>query len=106
MYAEILLAVIGAVGAYLSYMAKKHAKEANRAVNSNKDPHAKRLYDIVLSMDERTGRLENWMIKHKGETVERDIKLDDIEARLTAKIIEYGCPVKLGEDPLCGDKDD
>jgi len=114
---EIILACIGVLGAFLGYLAQKHAKEANKAVNGNKNPSAIRLYDMVLGMDERAERLESWMLRHKGESAERnediaeqgisiiDIKNDIVKLGqdVTRKIEEYGCPVRLGVSltPLC-----
>lgn len=98
---EIILAILGVVGAVLAYQAQKHAKEANKAVNGNKDPKAARIYDLVLSIDSRTDRLENWMVHHKTESNERDDRIE----QLGRKIEEYGCPVRLNQrkTPLCTD---
>jgi hypothetical protein len=104
-FGEILLAVLGIIGACLAYQAQKHAREANKAVNGNKDKSATRLYDLVVGIDTRTDRLETWMSHHKIESNERDDRLDRLDRDIIAKIEEYGCPVRLQQrkTPLCQD---
>ena len=115
---EILLTLIGALGAAFGYIAQKHAKETNAAVNGNKNPDAVRLYDLVIKIDDRADRFESWMVKHKGESYNRDdsilenhrnllnIKgqIERIGVGIESKIAEYGCPIRLGYTlkPLCG----
>jgi hypothetical protein len=81
-YAEIILAVIGLVGAGLGYLAQKHAKEANKAVNGNKEPDAIRLYDLVISLDNRMGHFDTWTLEHRAETLTTRQRLDIIEDKI------------------------
>lgn len=104
---EIVISILAIFGAAFGYLAQKHAKEANKAVNGNKDPKAARIYDLVVSIDTRTDRLENWMNHHKTESNVRDDRIDQLDKDIMAKIEEYGCPVRLKQKggPLCSDVD-
>lgn len=105
---EIILAILAIFGAVFGYLAQKHAKEANKAVNGNKNPEAVRLYDLVLNIDSRTDRLEDWMIRHKGESNSRDDRIEKLDKDIMAKIEKFGCPVRLHQrkTPLCVDKNE
>lgn len=103
---EIILAILAIFGAIFGYLAQKHAKEANKAVNGNKDPKAARIYDLVLNIDSRTDRLESWMIHHKTESNSRDDLIEQLGKTIEAKIEEFGCPVRLKQGQrLCTDEE-
>ena len=77
--AEAIVAYIAGFGAWLSWKAKteagkanKEAREANMAVNCNKDPAAPRLYELVSENGKKTAVIEERVnvIRDKQKSIE------------------------------------
>jgi hypothetical protein len=100
---ELVLTILGCIGAIFGYLAAKHSKAANHAVN-HQGAGAPKIYDLVTRIDTRVDLINDWMIRHKTEAASRDEQLDEIGRRLETKIAEFGCPIRLGYTlrPLCG----
>lgn len=97
----VLAAAMSSAAQIYARRAGKHAKEANDAVNSNKDPEAPRIYDLVRENSAMVRELRDWKQGFVGSPFEsgermsgwagrRDTALEDIRRRV--KSVEDHCP--------------
>ena len=79
-------ALIAGLGALLAALAKKHAKQANDAVNRRHVTGTPRIYDMVLDLHTQAAELVQWKRSYDGGPLDSGEKVERFVERIDQDI--------------------
>ena len=80
--------LIAGLGALLAALAKKHAKQANDAVNRRHLTGTPRIYDMVLDLHQKGEELLRWKRTYDGGPLDSGLKVKAFVERVDSELGE------------------